>query len=167
MPKPLDQDFETWFAELCENEYNSLKRRAISCLAVYGKAAIPYADDVVQRTFLKAWELGEEFATKESPVGWLYKALTLTAKEVNRENNRWQRTLMKMSNLVFSGTGVEYQLKIELQSLMTAEEYELLKRLYIDNETYAELSEELNIKLSTLAMRVKRLKERVMEDYEE
>ena len=74
---------------------------------------------------------------------------------------------MKMSNLVFSGTGVEYQLKIELQSLMSVEEYELLKRLYIDNETYAELSQEMNIKLSTLAMRVKRLKERVMEDYEE
>lgn len=167
MPKPLDQDFETWFAELYKNEYDSLKRRATSCLAVYGEDAVAYADDVVQLACLKALELGEKgFASKPKPVGWLYKAVALTAKEINRENKRWRQRLMKMSDRIFTGTGVEYQLKIELQGLMSDEEFLLLKRLYIDNETYKGLSQEMGIKQSRLAMRVKRLKERIMEEYE-
>lgn len=163
MPKPLDQDLETWFEELYKKEYKSLKRRAASCLARVGEN-VGYAEDVVQCTYLKAWKIKEKFAAKEKPEGWLYKTITYTTKEFQRENSRWRHTLILMSDRVVTRTGIEYQLKLELKGLMPDNDYDLLKRLYIDGETYKELSRELGMKQSKLAMRVKRLKERVAQE---
>lgn len=165
MPKPLDQDLETWFEELYKKEYKSLKHRAASCLARVGENAGSYAEDVVQRTYLKAWQIKEEFAAMEKPEGWLCTAIAYTTWEVHRENDKWRHKLILISDRVITRTGIEYQLKLELEGLMSDKDYDLLKRLYIDGETYKKLSRKLGIKQSTLAMRVKRLKEQVAEEY--
>ena len=165
MAKPLDQDFETWFTGLYEQKYTSLKRRAIFFLGADGYDGA-YAEDAVQCTFLKAWERREAVRQSPNQVGWLFKTLILTVKEIRHENRRWRHLLNQISDRIVSATGVEYQLKSELQSLMSPEEYMLLVRLYIYGVGYEKLSEELGCKISKLAMRVKRLKERVRGEYE-
>ena len=55
----------------------------------------------------------------------------------------------------------------ELSDLLSEKEYLLLKRLYLEGYTYRELSRSLGVKQSTLAMRVKRLKERLQKDFAE
>lgn len=48
----------------------------------------------------------------------------------------------------------------EITSILTPEEYEILRKLYLEKYTYEELAREMGLKKSALAMRVKRSKER-------
>ena len=48
--------------------------------------------------------------------------------------------------------------------MMTDEEFQLMKRLYINGQTYDEVSADMGVKKSTLAMRVNRIKKRIVEE---
>ena len=48
---------------------------------------------------------------------------------------------------------------------LTPEEYEILRKLYLEKYTYDELAREMGLKKSALAMRVKRSKERFVKQW--
>lgn len=164
MPKPPDMELNEWFTQLYKSQYDRLLNSAKSYFKVYGKHADEYAEDAVQRTVLRAWAIIDRFAEMESPVGWLYRTLPYVVKDVNDENLHWQEKLHMMSERSISHTGVDFRLKAELESMMTKDEYQLLKRIYIDGYTYKEVSMEQGLSKSALAMRVKRIKERIVEE---
>lgn len=53
----------------------------------------------------------------------------------------------------------------EITSILTPEEYEILRKLYLEKYTYEELAREMGLKKSALAMRVKRSKERFVKQW--
>ena len=56
--------------------------------------------------------------------------------------------------------------KAKLRKLMNVpEEYEILRKLYLEKYTYEELAREMGLKKSALAMRVKRSKERFVKQW--
>lgn len=61
--------------------------------------------------------------------------------------------------------GASIQLRLELTGLISKEEHRLLSRLYVEGYTYEELAREMGLKKSALAMRVKRIKERILEEH--
>lgn len=123
------------------------------------------AEELVQETFVLAWRLRDRLWASSNPRGWLNRALILKSKELLREDYKWCRRVTEMSRQ--SAAGGDFRLRLELSSIIPAEDFRLLKRLYVDKCTYAELCGELGVKKSTLAMRIKRIKERFVEEYEE
>ena len=54
---------------------------------------------------------------------------------------------------------------LEKPDRLTPEEYEILRKLYLEKYTYEELAREMGLKKSALAMRVKRSKERFVKQW--
>jgi DNA-binding MarR family transcriptional regulator len=70
-----------------------------------------------------------------------------------------------MSEIAEDDREEKYFLKADMAGILTDEEYRLLSRLYLEGYTYIELCEELGLKKSALAMRIKRIKERFLKEY--
>lgn len=153
--------FEQLYREHCQ----SLLRMALSRMKNYTSLELytaGRAEEAVQETFSIAWEKRDDFLASPAPLGWLIRALDFKIKELLRDEHTWRKRLLRFSEQA-TGHGQEddFQLRSEMLSVISEEEYALLKQLYLDGSTYKELSELLGIKQSTLAMRVKRIKERV------
>ena len=158
---------EALIEELFHAEYNNLVRYAAVILNKYSSGHISIsgrAEDVVQDLFCLAVEKRDEVLESGSPVGWLYKALTLKVREALREDRTWFKRLSLIQGE--SEPGDFRRLPIEWEGLMSQEDYELLRKLYLEGYSYKELCAELDVKKSTLAMRVKRIKERFQKNYE-
>lgn len=154
-----DHYFETYYKKLWRQAQRSLTQQT-------GRKDPDRAHEAVQETFLIAWEKPKEFLGSLSPVGWLVNTMKYVVRNMVREDQRWNARLIKFQeyldrDAVHPAPGAD----LELEGLIPPEELDLLKRLYLDGETYAELSEELGIKKSTLAMRVKKSKEDFREKY--
>ena len=74
------------------------------------------------------------------------------------------KRVLRCSEYSVSQDAGNFHLRSELSDLLSEEEYLLLKGLYLEGYTYKELSRQLGVKQSALAMRVKRLKERLRKE---
>ena len=122
------------------------------------------AEDAVQLTYEKVWMKKEELLTKDDPIAWFYAVLKNTVRELSRDDMRWQMHMNQIVVLMVTTGGTEFVLRAELKSMMTDEELQLMKRLYINGQTYDEVSADMGVKKSTLAMRVNRIKKRIVEE---
>lgn len=154
-----DHYFETYYKKLWRQAQRSLTQQT-------GRKDPDRAHEAVQETFLIAWEKPKEFLGSLSPVGWLVNTMKYVVRNMVREDQRWNARLIKFQeyldrDAVHPAPGAD----LELEGLIPPEELDLLKRLYLHGETYEELCEELGLKKSTLAMRVKKSKEDFREKY--
>lgn len=154
---PMEEVFDHYV----QTYYTRLWRQAQSILARHtGRKDPDRAAEAVQEVFLVAWKKPREFLGSPSPVGWLVNTLKFVLQNMLREDQRWHARLQEFQahldrDAVQPAPGAD----LELEGLIPPEELDLLKRLYLDGETYAELCRELGLKKSTLAMRVKKSKE--------
>lgn len=154
-----DHYFETYYKKLWRQAQRSLTQQT-------GRKDPDRAHEAVQETFLIAWEKPKEFLGSLSPVGWLVNTMKYVVRNMVREDQRWNARLIKFQeyldrDAVHPAPGAD----LELEGLIPPEELDLLKRLYLHGETYEELCEELGLKKSTLAMRVKKSKEDFRKKY--
>lgn len=167
-PNSREEDTQK-FEELYRSQYSSLYRYAVALLKGYSSQDLYVsgrAEEAVQETFSLAWEKRREFFSGPSPVGWLYRTLHHKTQELIREDQTWTKRILRFSEAQ-DGVCNDFRLKAELSSIIPEEEYQLLKRLYLDGYTYRELAQELGIKQSTLAMRVKRIKARFITKFQD
>ena len=59
----------------------------------------------------------------------------------------------------------DFRLKVELEDIIDPKDYQLLKLLYLNGYTYTEVGATMGLKKSTLAMRVKRIKQQIVDEY--
>lgn len=162
---PMEEVFDHYF----QTYYTKLWRYAKEILFRHtGQADPERGAEAVQEVFLIAWQKPTEFLGSSSPVGWLMNTLKNVLRNMIREDQRWVARLQRFRDCLdreglYSAPGAD----LELQGHIPEEELDLLKRLYLDGETYQELAEELGIKKSTLAMRIKKSKEVFCESYRE
>lgn len=160
---PMEEVFDHYF----QTYYTRLWRQAQSILARHtGRKDPDRAAEAVQEVFLIAWEKPKEFLGSLSPVGWLVNTMKYVVRNMVREDQRWNARLLKFQehldrDAVHPAPGAD----LELEGLIPPEELDLLKRLYLHGETYEELCQELGLKKSTLAMRVKKSKEDFRKKY--
>lgn len=160
---------EEVFAHYFQTYYTKLWRYAKEILFRHtGQADPDRGAEAVQEVFLIAWQKPTEFLGSSSPVGWLMNTLKNVLRNMIREDQRWVARLQRFrDSLDREGLYPAPGADLELQGHIPEEELDLLKRLYLDGETYQELAEELGIKKSTLAMRIKKSKEVFCESYRE
>ena len=165
MPKA---DRQAWFEETYRTEYLAMIRYAKTIMKAHGSKYISIegrAEEAVQEMFVFAWENWDRVFASESPTGWLYKTLYYKTRELLREDKKWIKRVLQMSEIVEDDREEKYFLKADMAGILTDEEYRLLSRLYLEGYTYIELCEELGLKKSALAMRIKRIKERFLKEY--
>ena len=154
-----DHYFETYYKKLWRQAQRALTQQT-------GRRDPDRADEAVQEAFLIAWQKPTEFLTSPSPVGWLVNTLKNVLRNMIREDQQWNARLLQFQehldrDAVHPAPGAD----LELEGLIPPEELDLLKRLYLYGETYAELCQELGLKKSALAMRVKKSKEDFRKKY--
>lgn len=85
-------------------------------------------------------------------------------KNMLREEQHWAEHLLQLpADITQPSPGAD----LELEGIVPPEDFLLLKRLYLYGETYEEVCQDLGIKKSALAMRVKRIKEQFRKNYME
>ena len=162
-------DLEEIYGHYFQTYYTRLWRLAQRILARHtGRSDPDRAAEAVQEAFLVAWEKPKDFLGSVSPVGWLVNALKNVLRNMLREDQRWHARLRQVQDAldhtaVHPAPGAD----LELEGLIPPEELDLLKRLYLNGETYQEIADQLGIKKSTLAMRVKKSKEDFQKKYRE
>ena len=159
MEEVFDHYFQTYYAKLWRYAKEILFRHT-------GQPDPDRSAEAVQEAFLTAWQKPKEFLGSSSPVGWLLHTLKNVLRNMLREDQRWAARLQQFQDSLDSGAlhpapGAD----LELEGHIPEEELTLLKRLYLEGETYQELAEELGIKKSTLAMRIKKSKEDFRKSY--
>ena len=156
------------FEQIYKEHYALFLRYAKTIFDAHGSryvSASGRAEEAVQEMFAFAWENREAMYQAPSPIGWMYKCLAFKVQELLREDRLWAKRILQISEK-HSGQGErDFYLKAELEDIISPEDYLLLKHLYLDGYTYTEVCKALGLKKSALAMRVKRIKERFIDDY--
>lgn len=122
------------------------------------------AEEAVQETFTIAWEKKDILMKHPNPIAWLNIALKNVIKNMAREDQRWAECLLRIPT---EGIQAAPGADLELEGIISEEDMNVLKRLYLYGETYEEVCEDLGMKKSALAMRVKRSKELFRKNYGE
>lgn len=156
------------FERIYRENYDSFVRYAVAIFKAHGSqyvSASGRAEEAVQEMFAYAWEHREKLAEAASPIGWMYTTLQYKVRELLREDRIWMKRLLQISEPCSTQDTYDFRLKAELEGMIAPTDYLLLKHLYLDGYTYAEVATAMGLKKSALAMRVKRIKEAFRENY--
>lgn len=156
------------FTNLYKSEYEGLIRYA--CALLKGRSnsmpIIGRAEEVVQEMFVFAWDKREDLFSSEKPVGWLYNTLHYKVLELLRAENKWTKRLLLLESQHSNACESHIELEVEFKGIITRDEFNLLKRIYIEGYSYKELCEELHMKKSALGMKIKRIKEKIQKNFD-
>ena len=122
------------------------------------------AEEAVQEALAIAWTKRDEVLASKNIPGWLVNTLRYVLKNMARQDQQWKKQIMLTQKdldptLIQPPPGAD----LELEGLVSAEEYTLLRQVYEERIPYEELCQTYGIKKSALAMRIKRAKERFRE----
>lgn len=122
------------FIRLYKAEYEGLMRYASAILRGRnsGKPVGGRAEEAVQEMFVFAWENRGDLLSCEKPAGWLYNALHYKVLELLREENKWTKRLLWLEEQYSEKDEFPIRLEVELDGIVTQEELDLLKRVYVD-----------------------------------
>ena len=102
-------------------------------------------------------------------MGWLYKALQRKAWALLKEENKWIRRLNKYKQFYTqpdeSYISLEME-RLEMEDLVSKEDFTLLYKFCVAGYTYQELSEETGLSKSALGTRIHRAKRKIREKLE-
>lgn len=124
------------------------------------------AEEAVQEALAIARTKRDEVLASKNIPGWLVNTLRYVLKNMARQDQQWKKQIMLTQKdldptLIQPPPGAD----LELEGLVSAEEYTLLRQVYVERIPYEELCQTYGIKKSALAMRIKRAKERFREAY--
>ena len=156
------------FERIFRENYDSFVRYAVTIFKAHGSQYVSVsgrAEEAVQEMFAYAWEHREKMAAAASPLGWMYATLQYKVRELLREDRTWIKRLLQISEPCRAEDTYDFRLKAELEDMIAPNDYLLLKRLYLDGYTYTEVASAMGLKKSALAMRVKRIKEALRDNY--
>lgn len=157
------------FHDFFKEEHEKLIHCAVAYLGLKhtGAHVFSRAEDVVQEMFAFAWEHRAEVLSSEKPVGWLYKALYYKVKELLREENMWEKRLRRYQAYYVPPAHSNQELKMELESVVSTEDFDLLYKIYVLGYSYREICQSTGLTKQVLAAKVHRIKKKIREKLEE
>ena len=156
---------DRFIADLFSSEYQRLIRYAQIIFRKRGGYVDPVgrAEDAIQEAFFLACEKRDDLIKSDDPGRWLTAAVTYKIREGLREDRKWVKNLLLLPS---EEPSVPFPEPDALSELIPAEDYDLLKRLYVEGYTYKELCDELGVSKSNLGMRISRVKKAFRKKYE-
>lgn len=124
------------------------------------------AKEVLQDTFIKAYEKRKKFQLGTSMKSWLYRIAYTTAINAVRKRKRRFKLLKASGNI---STAQENYISEPLHSILSSlsvADRALLYGRVLDERSYQELSQILNVSESTLRKRFERLRSRLAKKVE-
>ncbi len=128
------------------------------------------AEEAVQETFRIACTKPEEFLGSSNPKGWLVKTLKNVINNIRRSQARLNRMLMSaipLEDVIVEATDKSEYIDIMYSDLIKKEEYELLKKIVVNQYSIFDIAQELGISVEACKKRVQRAKmklKRILED---
>lgn len=122
----------------------------------------PLAEDAVQTTFKIALEKIDDFINSPKPVGWIKNVLKNEIMHKRREQQKWQQSLLEAELYqipVYDEVSIDTTF-----SGVNQEALSLLTKIYIDGIPYQQLADQMNISLSALKMRIRRAKDKIIQE---
>lgn len=121
------------------------------------------ADDAFQETFFRIHKYILSYNTEQSALGWSLSIAKNIANDIHKKSAKMNETSsIDVDKLV--STNVSHKARDELVAIMkglTEEEQRMLKAKFINDESYEEISETLNISESNARQRVSRLVKKI------
>lgn len=156
------------FESLFREHFDRLRILAEKLLFLYGgNHDWGRAEEAAQEAFSIAWEKQDALLSSPNPGGWLTLTLQNVVKNMLRQDFQWNKRLLQaQDSLSFSPVQPPPGADLELEDLISKEEFKLLKRFYLERATYDELCKELGIKNSALSMRIQRAKEHFRKEFQ-
>lgn len=149
---------ERIFTEYYTQYFNKLKIYAYSSLGSWSRA-----EEAAQDTFHIAWTKMDDFISSKNPMGWLVNTLKFTIRNIKRHDNLQMRLFISLSEFgempAINNTDIDADIDIDevCKSVLSREEYYLMRRIVLDKATYKEMSDELGIKLWACQKRMQRI----------
>lgn len=164
-----EDEYNEFFKQLFDREYPGLLRYASSILkSLDGSSPVSSkAEDAVQEAFACAWKERKDVLASPEPVGWLYNALYYKILKLLRAENNWTKRLLKYEQYYIHHHEDHLSIEAELEGIVPKEDFDLLRRIYIDGYSYQELTAGLNTTKEALAVRVYRIKKKIRDTLKE
>lgn len=119
------------------------------------------AKEVLQDTFIKAYEKREHFHLGTSMKSWLYRIAYTTAINAVRRRKRRFKLLKASENISIPQDNYISEPLLRILSSLSVADRALLYGRVLDEKSYQELSQILNVSESTLRKRFERLRTRL------
>lgn len=149
------------FTELYRRYFPILKRRAAKIIRSSGPGFVSIdsrAEEAAQEVMACAWAKLDEFLASPSPDGWLMTTFYYKMKELLRDDWRWNNRLELLTVQQDEGYIDAIAPEISLSGLLSEEDFWIFRKIYLEGYTYQELSRQLGMTKSALAMHVNRTK---------
>lgn len=148
---------EMEFEKIYKKLYEQLLICAISTLKDNG-----LAEEAVQDTFRLAYVKEKEFFRSKNKKTWLFKTLKNVLKNVTKMQNRRKKFMLMYSEQyeTLNKSFVEDEISIDLlhDDLLDDEEFQLIKKIIIENKKNIEIADELGISVEACKKRIFRAK---------
>ena len=147
-----------------EDQISRLYREMYSRMLVYASSVLRNRDlakEAVQDTFCILCTKANEALKKENPRGWLMRTLQNVMRNMNRQRmmmNRLIMTSLQAENLEEMLVYDEENVDILYGDVSVRADFQLLKRIVLDNYTMQEAAEEFGITIEACKKRVQRIK---------
>jgi len=141
--------------------YGDRLYRSAYCLTY----AVTDAEDLVQETFLQAFNTGERFQGKSKIYTWIYGIMFNLFREKLRKNKKKLINFAEIEDVAEKSDTVEGATKIEVINEAVEEldkEYGIIIKLrYFENLSIDEIAKKLNLKKGTVKSRLHYAKEKI------
>jgi len=127
------------------------------------------AEEAVQDAFCILCTKANEALKKENPHGWLMCVLQNVMRNMNRQRmmmNRLIMTSLQVENLEEILVYDEENVDILYGDISVRADFQLLKRVVLDNYTMLEAAEEFGITVDACKKRVQRIKKLLRKNYQ-
>ena len=147
-----------------EDQISKLYREMYGRMFVYASSVLQnrdLAEEAVQDSFCILCTKADEALKKENPRGWLMRTLQNVMRNMNRQRmmmNRLIMTSLQAENLEEMLVYDEENVDILYGDVSVRADFQLLKRIVLDNYTMQEAAEEFGITIEACKKRVQRIK---------
>ena len=146
----MNSDDSKLLEELYSSEYQNLINYAGYIL--YNS---DYVEDVVQETFAIAVQKIADLQSSNNQVGWLYRTLQNVVRNKNRDLQKPNKIISKITQSMFESNILFYE---SYKHHLSEIDWTLLCERYCDGYQYEELSKRHNLSVSACKMRILRAK---------
>jgi RNA polymerase sigma factor (sigma-70 family) len=113
------------------------------------------AEELAQEVFQIALERIDAIMLSPNPEGWLQNTLKNIILHELRARKQLAEMLVEIETLTENElSGSQNNLLLEVQSVLTQEEWDILKRIYIEGYTVTELANNMGLKYDTCRKRI-------------